>query len=333
MIAVLGASGAVGRGVLAALRSRGIPVRGGSRSSGVDLFDDHSLATFVDGARLVVNCAGPSHGVARRVALAAMRAGADHVDAGGDGVRVTPAPGRAAVFAAGAAPGLSGVLPRALARRFDEVRSLVSYSGVRDRFTTAGAEDFLHGGSEAGAGWRRGQRVSSAVSRVDDLTLPRLPLPVVALPFFDEESASVARALSLVDATRYAFFEDGRLLAALGRVRGQRVDDAVRSLREAAALDTAGRATHATLLVQLDGTSDGAVVTRTAIARAGSTAVMTAAVTVATALAVLAGEVAEGTYQAAEVLDPASASELDGVEIVVEDRPIADLALAEEGTL
>lgn len=95
----------------------------------------------------------------------------------------------------------------------------------------------------------------------------------------------------------------------------------------------AGRDTHATLLVQLTGTVDGAEVTRTAVARAGSAAEMTAAVTVATALAVLAGRCPEGVHQAAEVLDPTVLPELDGVDIVIEDRLIAELALVEKGTL
>ncbi|MFC9249795.1 saccharopine dehydrogenase family protein [Amycolatopsis thailandensis] len=338
MIAVLGASGAVGSRVLAALRSRGFETRAGSRTSGVDLRDERSLAGFVDGARLVVNCAGPSHDTAERVMAVALRAGADHVDAGGDRTRSPSSrprdvPGRTAVFSAGASPGLSGLLPRSLAPGFTEVATLVSYSGVLDRFTPAGAEDFLSGTTEAGAAWRDGERVSRAVSRVSGLTLPRLPRSVIALPFLDEENVSVALDLSLVDGTWFTFVEDGHLLGAIERVPGLPASAAVRSLCDAAALDMAGRDTHATLLVQLTGTMDGVEAIRTAIARAGSAAEMTAAVTVAAALAVLAGRCPEGVHQAAQVLDPAELSELDGVDIVIEDRPIEELALVEEGTL
>lgn len=327
MIALLGATGAVGSRVLQALRAHGLQVRGGSRATGVDMRDARSLTDFVDDAQLVVNCAGPSHDTSAHVASTALKAGAGHVDAGGDGVRLGAVPpGLVAVFAAGATPGLSGLLPRALARGFGEVRTLTSYSGVLDRFSPAGAEDFLHGTAEAGAAWRGGERVSHALSRVRDVVLPHLPRPVVALPFLDEENVSVAGEMSLADGTWYTFVEDGHLLAALDRSPGLEPDDAMRSLCGAAALDVAGRSPYAALYVQIDGPAG----TRTAIARVDSAAAMTASMTVQAVLAVLRGQVPAGAHTAAEVLDPAVISELG---VVVEHRPIADLVAVEEGAL
>ncbi|PKW14321.1 NAD-dependent epimerase/dehydratase family protein [Saccharopolyspora spinosa] len=327
MIALLGATGAVGSRVLQALRAHGLEVHAGSRTTGVDMRDTRTLADFFADAQLVVNCAGPSHDTSEHVALAALKAGADHVDAGGDGVRLRAVPaGLVAVFAAGATPGLSGLLPRVLARGFGEVHTLTSYSGVLDRFSPAGAEDFLHGSAEAGAAWRDGARVAQALGRTRDIVLPHLPRPVVALPFLDEENVSVAREISLADGTWYTFVEDGHLLAALDRSPGLEPHDAIRSLCGAASLDVAGRTPYAALYVQIDGPAG----TRTAIARADSAAEMTASVTVQAVLAVLRGQVPSGSHTAAEVLDPAVVFELG---VVVEDRPIADLVAVEEGAL
>ncbi|GLY51400.1 NAD-dependent epimerase/dehydratase family protein [Lentzea sp. NBRC 102530] len=330
MIALLGATGAVGSRVLHDLRACGLEVRAGSRTTGVDLRDRPALEEFVAGARLVVNCAGPSHDTSAHVASVALRAGADHVDAGGDRVRLggpgVVAPGRVAIFAAGATPGLSGLLPRYLARGFGEVRTLTSYSGVLDRFSPAGADDFLHGTAEAGAAWRNGRRAAHAATRTRDVELPHLSRPVVALPFLDEENVAAAKEISLADGTWYTFVENGYLLAALDRVPGLDREDAVRSLCGAAALDVAGRTPYAALYVQIDGPAG----TRTAIARAESAAEMTASVTVQAALAVLRGQVRPGAHTAAEVLDPAVVTELG---VVVEDRPISELIAVEEGAL
>jgi hypothetical protein len=331
VIALLGASGAVGRHALAALERRGVrDVRTGSRSSGVDFDDDAALASFVRGADVVVNCAGPSHRSAQRVARAAVAAGADHVDAGGTDAVVDPR-GRRVVFDAGASPGLSGLVPRWLsAQGFESVHGLTAYCGVLDRFTEAGAEDYLHGTGEPLAAWRSGWR-SGALVRLSDVELPFFAGPVAALPFLDAECEAVARSLSLVDGRWYSVVEGPRLRHALDRVHGLAPADAVRVLCDAAALDVAGRTQHLTYLVQLDGVADGKEISRTAVLRAGGVAELTGFVTAAAVLAVLGGEIPPGVHRAATVLDPMST--VDQLDLMVVDTTIAELAVAEEGVL
>ncbi|WP_086821284.1 hypothetical protein [Allokutzneria sp. NRRL B-24872] len=303
MIALLGATGAVGRHVLRALPGE---VRAGSRSSGVDVHDDRSLAEFVAGASVVVNCVGPSHQTAARVAEAAVNAGADHVDAGGADAVVDPR-GQRVVFAAGASPGLSGLLPRWLGSRGTR---LTMYCGVLDRFTTAGAEDYLNGVNEPLAAWRNGQVKRGALTRVSDVDIPFFDEPVSAFPFMDAENEAVARSLSLVDGDWYSVVEGKHLLRALGERKG---------LCEASALDLAGRSPRVTFVAELDG--------RTAVLRAGSVAELTAAMTVAATKAILRGDVPCGLHRAATVLEP-----FDGLDVTVFDAPLADLVV-EEGAL
>ncbi|MEE3922525.1 methyltransferase [Micromonospora sp. BRA006-A] len=91
---------------------------GAGEAVAVDVYDRDSLARFCAGCRLVVCAGGASHQVLDRVAVAALAAGADYVDAGGDeplydrlAGRDLAAQGRVALVTAGMMPGLSGLLP------------------------------------------------------------------------------------------------------------------------------------------------------------------------------------------------------------------------------
>ncbi|MWJ80672.1 dehydrogenase, partial [Clavibacter michiganensis subsp. michiganensis] len=102
MIAVIGASGAVGRPAVLALRAASDePLRLGGRREAplreladevggrvetvtVDLMDDDALARFCRGADVVVHCAAPAFAFGDRIAAAALEAGADYVDVCGE---------------------------------------------------------------------------------------------------------------------------------------------------------------------------------------------------------------------------------------------------------
>jgi saccharopine dehydrogenase-like NADP-dependent oxidoreductase len=117
----------------------------------VDVYDDEALRRFCTGCRVVVNASAASYLVVDRVATAALAAGADYVDAGGDCPlfdRLVPLgladTGRRALVTAGMMPGLTGLLPRWLAGLgYRKVRRLIAYVGVMDRLTPAGAVDYL----------------------------------------------------------------------------------------------------------------------------------------------------------------------------------------------
>jgi hypothetical protein len=357
VIGLIGVTGAVGIQAARQLAASGAPpLRLGGRNLAaaqqmadqlpaeavamrVDVDDDVSLAAFVAGCELVVNCSGPSHRTAARVARAAAAAGAHHVDAGGDGLLEAPAR-RCAVYAAGAVPGLSGLLPRWLAAGdFDAVNTLTSYSAVFDRFTASAAEDYLHGAlgadSEPLAAWSDGARRPAALTRRPQVTLPFLPREVSAVPYLDREAVDLARDLSLTHGRWYSVLDGEHLPAALDAARMLPTHQAVDLLCRATALDTAGRSPSVVLTVQLDGTAAGRPATRTAVLRAPGVARLTGSVTAAAALAVLDGRVPVGAWHAATVLDPAAAVAhlTDACELTVFDLPIDQLTLAEEGAL
>ncbi|MEV6816031.1 saccharopine dehydrogenase NADP-binding domain-containing protein [Micromonospora sp. NPDC051296] len=347
-VAVLGASGAVGRAALELLRSWHVgPLRAGARRPPdvagvepvvVDARDPADLARFCAGARVVLNCAGPAIDLADTVARAATVAGADYVDAAGDDAlyaAIAAATGdaaRVAVVSAGMMPGLSGLLPRLLAAQLPDGERLTGYVGGRDRFTLTAAVDYVAADDSFGwpsAAWRDGRVVPGALSPVTDLAVPFFAEPVTAQPYLSTEAARVAAALGLRQVDWYSVFAGQRVLAALRA--GPAPDDgghrrAAERLCRAAELDLFGHRPYQSLVVTLDGPGGE----RTAVVRGTGASDLTGTVAAVTARAVLAGAVPPGVWHAAEVLDPvATFDELTAapavlLAAVVADAPAAD---------
>lgn len=324
MIGVIGGYGAVGEHAVRMLSDAG-PLKIGSRNAdpSIDVRDPQSLARFVAGCSMVVNCAGPSHELSLRVAEAAFQAGADYVDAGDIVLDNVDTRGRRAVFSAGALPGLSGLLPRWMASKVGDAQRLTAYFGVFDRFTPTGAQDYLQGvlsprNRPLGA-WRTGP---SSVVRQPRVALPLFADEVAAFPYLDEECVLLARDLGLVEGTWYSVVAGRHLETALDRARGLPLAEASSELCRASALDVAGRTPYVTFLVELDG--------HTCVVRAEGISELTGTVTGLAALAVLRGEVPAGAHRAAKVLDPALILHFGPT---VLDGTIGELADAEEGVL
>jgi hypothetical protein len=320
----------------------------------LDINDGASLDRFCEGCQVVVNCAGPSYRVLDRVALAAFAAGTDYVDPGGNeplyrrlaGLELKKE-GRIAVLTAGMMPGLSGLLPRWLARQgFERVRLLTAYVGGRGRLTSTGAADYLlslaSAKSDSLAAWRDGAKVDRALGRLTDAVLPFFPPGVTAYPFFSAETERLARELGLNDVSWYNVFEGGHMLAALGRLQGAAVDHedlsaVVSELSQAAELDLFGRDSYQLFVLQLDGDAGGCPVSRTVMLRATDAHALTGTVNAFAVCAVLGGEVAAGLHFAAEVLNPNLVDRLRGTPAVtsmelLDAAPDAGI-LVEEGEL
>ncbi|MFG2603296.1 saccharopine dehydrogenase NADP-binding domain-containing protein [Streptomyces sp. NPDC048514] len=322
----------------------------------VDLTDPDSLTAFCAGSHVVVNCAGPSYRVLDTVARAALAAGADYVDAGGDEPvhraltdRDPARQGRAAVLTAGMMPGLTGMLPRWLAAQgVDEPERLLAYVGTMDRLTPAGAGDYLLslGGAygEAQSAWRGGARVLRVLQPLTDTELPFFPGTVSAYPYLSYEAERLARDLGLATVDWYNVFDGGsRMLKTLGRLQGamtgqSALEPAAHELIEAAGLDLFGRDPYQLFALELTGRSAGRTATRALVLRGTDTYELTGAVAAAAAGALLAGRVPAGVHYAAEVLDADAVVERLGQLAAVTsldlfDRPLAEACATEEGEL
>ncbi|MEU7844128.1 NAD(P)H-binding protein, partial [Micromonospora sp. NPDC049114] len=239
-IALVGATGGVGRHALAHLLAWGVDVvRAGARDPGrldgdnprvqaraVDVTDPASLDAFCAGCHTVVNCAGPAASIGDAVARAAARCGAGYVDAAGDEplhAAVSALPGaadRVALLSAGLMPGLSGLLPAHLATLTPGARRMTGYVGGRDGFTPGAALDFLAAGTaeygEPSAAWRDGARRSRALAARADVPVPFFDEPVLVQPYLSTETERVARRLGLTDVDWWSAFAGSRRAGAPG---------------------------------------------------------------------------------------------------------------------
>jgi len=344
-VAVVGATGLVGRAAVRMLRSSGIgdlrvgardvrrlyDVAEGAEPVQVDAGDPASVARFCAGARLVLNCAGPSYLLLDRVGRAALTAGAHYVDVSGDGPAYHlladsgPVAGslgsRTAVLSAGMLPGLANLVPHFLVGGRLAGAALVVYAGGIERFSRAsagdlvlsvdgadGAEQGTHWYGEALAAWRDGRRVTGALPVVQDTEIPYFPGRVTTMPFLTADSVRLARSTGLASLDWYNVFTGTQLRLSLGRLRGRvsrepaALATAIEEVTAAGEVDRAGQNPYYLMAFTVVTGSTA----RTAVLRTPSSFGLTAATAVLAVRAVLDGAVPPGLHFADEVLHPES---------------------------
>lgn len=352
LVGVVGGYGGVGAVAAARLSAWGVaPLRVGGRDTRrtaeaaarlgahacpVDVSNPESLAAFVRGCRVVINCAGPAVVVGDLVARAARDAGARYVDAAGDEefhrrLEALDWPGTA-VISAGMMPGLTGLLPLLLIDGVERPLRLTGWVGGRDRFTVTAALDYLAAFDRFGetfAAWRGGRRVSRAAVADPAARVPFFPGPVAATPYLSTETEALARGLGVADATWFSVFDGEHLWQALTRQPGgATVEERAARLSRAAELDLFGHDPYQLIVAELAGPSAA----RTLVVRGAGANELTGATAAMAAMAVLSGDVPAGVHHAADVLDPRwAAGLLAGVEVF--DGPAWEAAVVEEGVL
>lgn len=315
----------------------------------LDLWQPQSLADFCAGCALVINCAGPSYRILDRVARAALAAGADYLDVGGDDplherLAGQVPEGRRVLLSAGMLPGLSGLFPRLLAQTFQRVDAMRCYAGGLGRLSATAAEDFLlslgNGFGQAQCGWCEGRVVRSTASAGQALQRDWLPAAgVQAYPYLSTEQQRLFADVAVRQGQGFNLFEGAQLAAALQRVQGSAPEarssaQNIAALVQASALDVAGRRPYQLLAVEIDGLRDGREQQASAWLRAVDGSRLTGSV--AAFCALHWAHLPEGLHYAAQVLDPAACLEqlqrwLPDTRVQLPD--FAGVALAEEGVL
>lgn len=333
MIGIVGGYGDVGRHVAKTLLDHSLPIRIGGRNAlslrqcddemltnaewtNVDITDEKSVRLFIADCDLIVNCVGPSYRTSARLAEICWQEGVNLVDAGYDPRmdkmrELRTSPTVSIVYAAGTSPGLTGLLPRWMARSYQKLTSLVVYYGGLGKFTKAAAEDYLagmeNGYSEPLAAWKEGAKRTSALSRQTGIMLPSFVREVGVYPYFDAEAAFVARSIGIDDGEWYLAVDGERMLAALPEARamyGADSEKAANMLCQATALDAAGRSPYMNILVQMSGVDHGGDLTRTLLLNADSPTRLTGTTVAATALAIRSGAIPPGICPLSEIPDP-----------------------------
>lgn len=332
VIGLLGCGGAVGSAAAEFLTAEGsIRLRGGRRHAqgrhdgrfeimAVDAGDCHALAGFCDGCRVVLNCAGPSFLIGDRVARAAAAAGADYVDAFGGGrlerllASWAEPNGPAFVVSAGVFPGLSGLLPRWLARQdFDRMERLRVFAGGREHCTPAGGADVLlsalDGFGTPGAVWADGRVLAGAAPALENAQIPGFPGRVHAQPFLSREMERIAYALGLAGAEWYNVTSSPlipeTIARACGRLEGgESLAEAVAELVRIADLEMAGRTPYYVMAAEMAGRRQGRAASRRVVLRAADSYRLSGVVAALAGLHLLEDKTLAGVHRAAELLDP-----------------------------
>lgn len=280
-VGVIGASGAVGAGVARALARIGTDLRLGTRVPRrvrglvdeldrlgepdievrtVDLDDEISFFSFLDGLDAVVCCAAPSSRWSGPTARKALTAGVPLVDpAGGDLLRTLDKPddlrrgsGHSAVVVdAGMQPGLTGLIMHTLLARAPSVpRSVGLWHGGLGPLPEGSARDLLLDTGTGGATphtRRLAYRVVPFLGGTHQLPSDVPPTASVT-PVLTEEINRICSAYGVPDAVEYQII-NGEHVAEVARYYAaspvrlgdeERLEEAVRRLRDAARVDCTG---------------------------------------------------------------------------------------------
>lgn len=279
----------------------------------IDMYNEDSLLNFIDGCDLILNCAGPSHKVSKRIAEKCIETGHHLVDAGLERnveELTLQQPDLSILYGAGAIPGLSGMLPFWFARQFDKVHASISYTGILDTFTPTAAEDYLEGVLDETntplAAWQDGTLAKGVLRRQPHLILPFFEKELTAYPIFDDETLHVAKTLKLNHGEWYLTVDGNQMAMALDNAAVQYRDsqqETIERLCLASSLDMVGRKPYYNQLIQFEGEVDAAVTIKTVLLQALGMAQLTGSVAAACAIGLLEGHIATRGIHPAAIAD------------------------------
>lgn len=314
----------------------------------VDLQQDESIQRFVKNCTLVINCAGPSHKISEKVAKICISEGCHLVDAGFERklekIQLDTHQ-QVVLYAAGATPGLSGIVPRWFAQKFDQVQSILTYIGALDKFTPTGAEDYLEGvlddTNSPMACWKNGALCKGALKRKFQVHLPFFQREVSTFPIFDSETQFLAQKLHVEHGEWYCAIDGSHIEKALDTASAQyktNPKETIDKLCLATALDTIGVNPYFNMLVELNGIKNKQPVTQTAVFESKGTVELTGIVTAICAIAILNGKIKPGIRPAAQVDQVDYLMKLfiehDAIKpIRIFENPIRELLFEDEGVL
>lgn len=340
LVGVLGCGGAVGS-VACDILQQSYRILGGQRHKPaklpgkyafegmeLDLYNSESLAHFCSECDIVLNCAGPSYRIGKRVALAATEANSYYVDVFGEDsleqsllVNKDDIDGLF-VIAAGVFPGLSAVLPLWLfSQGFETVDSIHTYAGGREHCSFgAGADILLSSVADYGipnAYWKNGSVTRFSEPSSNATYLPGFKGKVYAQHFLSNETVRLAKQLKLHEAHWHSVNADKQVMDTISKccsrlsinASDKVLEESVTELVTAASMALSGREPWYTMMIELQGTNQGETKRKRAILRSSNSYQLSGVVAAVTVQTILQQRPADGVYRAFELLDPSEVIE------------------------
>ena len=227
VIGVLGCGGTVGYAACHMLLERGYKVIGAQRKEkvifsefhnfcqqSVDIYDTPQLKKFCEQCDIILNCAGPSGVIKDLVAVQAIESKASYVDVFGDIILKNELEKKGLgtagkiVVSAGCYPGLSGILPIWLARKyFYDVTSILAYGGGKEECSGSAAIDVIlsaiEGFGRAEQIYKNGTIIKELQGNPEKIYLPIIEREVYFQKFLHNEIIKVAKQLNAMNASWY----------------------------------------------------------------------------------------------------------------------------------
>jgi hypothetical protein len=298
MIGIIGASGKIGAEIVCELKKLapdislkcGYHTRPGTNGDlweQVDVRERDSIASFMEGCRLVINAAGPSDQLSELVMQAALESKVSLIDVGHSDCYTkagTLPDDQKIVYACGAVPGLIGFIPRRLAEEFDRIYSMTVNIGLSEMLTMTAARDLVTA-SELPDGKTAGKM--AATERV-----PMIGDAVYRYQFTDAESRAIDEMLHVRSSSWYMVRDTDdyeKLFARTYKDKEEMAETLCRMYR----ISMTGREEYLKFVIEMEGMKDDRPKTLSAYLYGSSGSVVSGRTAASAALAVLNGAVTE----------------------------------------
>ncbi len=230
----------------------------------VDVSDKESVERFMDGCEIVLDCAKLSESQTTQMDEIAENKKVPILHLGIAGFRRKDS-GVAIAYGAGCIPGLSGLIPQYLAKKFDHVNSLEFYYGGLGAFSYTAANDFIdslhNSNNRTMVYWKNGEILPFVPSSNDYSEDLKSVISINKMfPFFDGEAEAVTRKMNLDEARFHMCLSGQRMIEIMNSARHQykqNPDETIKKLCTASKLDTFGIKENTFYLCVMEGEKNG----------------------------------------------------------------------------
>ncbi|MBQ7433955.1 MAG: SDR family NAD(P)-dependent oxidoreductase [Lachnospiraceae bacterium] len=272
VVAVLGAYGGIGQSICRKLFSVGdVKIKASGRRleeakhilsdiwdeiqyENVDIDDEKALEEFVSGVQILINAAGIDGQKEMDIIRQCQKADVRYISPG----KANPlAFQKNCIFDAGSMPGLSLLIPRAMAGTMDEpVVEVNFYYCVQDSFSKNAAKDYIEGLFDCNKKMMVIYENGKLIPFVEksDFEIPYLEGKKKRYPFYDQESKIMVREFALKRGSWSMVLEGQRTMKALEESRTIYPDNqelAIEKLCKASSLDTFEHGRYSAIYVQM----------------------------------------------------------------------------------